>query len=265
MQKHQGNVTKHGCTTREDNQEREDVDEKRRRERTRRRTRRTDSRAPQTDSQTLAGGRRRSRRWKGARGIAPRVLDSAARRETDETLQAAATAGAADAGCSVKVNRARAGGGGWAQLRLESQRRAAQRRQQSRRISRGRRDAPGSERADTDSQESKRARQTTAAATREWTVGIGVLEPEGRRGWSRRAATNSGIAPRGCRRARCRRICRQAGTRCAGGEPQGKQLGMSRPRSWLAPTVSSARGARTLQPAGTNSGTARRQQEAAQR
>jgi hypothetical protein len=48
------------------------------------------------------------------------LLDGAARRETDETLQAAATAGAADAGCSVKVNRARAGGGGWAQLRLDS-------------------------------------------------------------------------------------------------------------------------------------------------
>jgi hypothetical protein len=41
--------------------------------------------------------------------------------------------------------------------------------------------------------------------------------PAAERRRSRRAATNSGIAPRGCRRARRRRICRQAGTRCAGG------------------------------------------------
>ena len=120
--------------------------------------------------------------------------------------------------------RARAEAAG-AQLQLESQRRAAQRRQQQQAYLE--RAARGSERADTDSQESKHGARQTAAAARERTVGTpGNAETAGC-GWSRRAATNRGIAPRCGRRARCRCICRQAGKRGAPVVKQSRVLGLS--------------------------------------
>lgn len=123
------------------------------------------------------GRRRLTRRPWRARSGAESAVGRRARRRTPQSRRHCAerptTRRGPAGGCDgvrggrrlQREGQPRARGRRRAQLRLESQRRAAQRRQQQQAYLE--RAARGSERADTDSQESKRGARQTAAAARE--------------------------------------------------------------------------------------------------